>query len=242
MNLQADLSAKTALVTGAGKGLGRAIAKALAVNGARVYAVARTEADLLALAAEQPGIVPLVGDVLTDEFITAVAALGPIDLLVNNAGSNQPEPMSAVEDETLDRLIDLNIRSVYRLSRTVSRSMPDGGSIIHMSSQMAHVGAANRTVYCMTKAALEGLCKAMAVELGPRGIRVNTLCPTFVLTEMTRGFFDNPEFAATVDRMIAVPGLPTPEHVAAGALYLCSDAAAYVTGTALKVDGGWTAA
>lgn len=242
MNLRADLTGKTALVTGAGKGLGRAIAKTLAANGARVHAVARTASDLDTLAAEQAGIVPMVGDVLSDDFFADVAALGPVDLLVNNAGSNQPEPMIEVTDATLDRLIDLNIRSVYRLSRTVARAMPNGGAIIHMSSQMAHVGAANRTVYCMTKAALEGLCRSMAVELGPRAIRVNTICPTFVLTPMTEGFFQNPDFADTVARMIQVPGLPDPQQVADGVLYLCSDAAAYVTGTALKVDGGWTAA
>ena len=119
--------------------------------------------------------------------------------------------------------------------------MDDGGSVIHMSSQMAHVGSPGRTVYCMTKAALEGLTRAMAVELGPRRIRTNTLCPTFVLTPMTESFFENPEFAAMVEQMIPMPGLPTPQDIADAAVYLASDESRYVTGSALRIDGGWTA-
>ena len=106
---------------------------------------------------------------------------------------------------------------------------------------MAHVGSPGRTVYCMTKAALEGLTRAMAVELGPRSIRTNTLCPTFVLTPMTESFFENPEFAAMVEQMIPMPGLPTPQDIADAAVYLASDESRYVTGSALRIDGGWTA-
>ena len=236
------LAGKQALVTGAGKGLGRAIALSMANAGARVYALARTDSDLQSLAQEQGNIVPVVGDVLSDDALQAVRALGPLDILMNNAGTNQPEPIGEVSDDTLDRLIDLNVKSVFRLTRTVLEQMNDGGSIIHMSSQMAHVGSPGRTVYCMTKAALEGLTRAMAVELGPRGIRTNTLCPTFVMTPMTESFFENPEFAAMVERMIPLPGLPSPEDIGAAAVYLASDASRYVTGSALKIDGGWTAA
>ena len=236
------LAGKQALVTGAGKGLGRAIAMSMANAGARVYALARTDSDLQSLAQEHGNIVPVVGDVLSDDALQAVRALGPLDILMNNAGTNQPEPIGEVSDDTLDRLIDLNVKSVFRLTRTVLEQMNDGGSIIHMSSQMAHVGSPGRTVYCMTKAALEGLTRAMAVELGPRGIRTNTLCPTFVMTPMTESFFENPEFAAMVERMIPLPGLPSPEDIGAAAVYLASDASRYVTGSALKIDGGWTAA
>ena len=236
------LAGKQALVTGAGKGLGRAIALSMANAGARVYALARTDSDLQSLAQEHGNIVPVVGDVLSDDALQAVRAMGPLDILMNNAGTNQPEPIGEVSDDTLDRLIDLNVKSVFRLTRTVLEQMNDGGSIIHMSSQMAHVGSPGRTVYCMTKAALEGLTRAMAVELGPRGIRTNTLCPTFVMTPMTESFFENPEFAAMVERMIPLPGLPSPEDIGAAAVYLASDASRYVTGSALKIDGGWTAA
>lgn len=235
------LAGKKALVTGAGKGLGRSIALKMAQSGAQVYAMARTAGDLESLASEHANIQPLVADVLTDDALCQIKALGPLDILMNNAGTNQPEPMVEVADETLDRVMDLNVRSVYRVTRTVVEQMNDGGSIIHMSSQMAHVGSPGRTVYCMTKAALEGLTRAMAVELGPRGIRTNTLCPTFVLTPLTQGFFENPEFAEMVERMIPLPGLPSPEDIAAAALYLASDESRYVTGSALKIDGGWTA-
>ncbi|MGB0965941.1 MAG: SDR family NAD(P)-dependent oxidoreductase, partial [Litorivicinus sp.] len=206
------------------------------------YAMARTASDLDSLAAENSNIVPLVADVLSDSALSQIEALGSLDILMNNAGTNQPEPMVDVLDETLDRVMDLNVRSVFRVTRTVLAQMNDGGSIIHMSSQMAHVGSPNRTVYCMTKAALEGLTRAMAVELGPRGIRTNTLCPTFVMTPLTEGFFKNPEFAAMVERMIPLPGLPSPEDIAAAAVYLACDESRYVTGSALKIDGGWTAA
>ena len=235
------LIGKTALVTGAGKGLGRAIALAYANEGAVVYAMARTESDLASLAQEHSGIRPLVADVLSDKALEQIQALGALDILMNNAGTNQPEPMVEVSDEALDRVMDLNVRSVFRVTREVLKQMRDGGSVIHMSSQMAHVGSSGRTVYCMTKAALEGLTRAMAVELGPRGIRTNTLCPTFVMTPMTEAFFKNPEFAEMVERMIPLPGLPSPEDIAAAAVYLACNDSRYVTGSALKIDGGWTA-
>ncbi len=235
------LIGKTALVTGAGKGLGRAIALAYANEGAVVYAMARTESDLASLAHEHAGIRPLVADVLSDKALEQIQALGPLDILMNNAGTNQPEPMVEVSDDALDRVMELNVRSVFRVTREVVKQMRDGGSVIHMSSQMAHVGSPGRTVYCMTKAALEGLTRAMAVELGPRGIRTNTLCPTFVMTPLTEGFFKNPEFAEMVERMIPLPGLPSPEDIAAAAVYLACNDSRYVTGSALKIDGGWTA-
>ena len=165
----AGLEGKIALVTGAGRGIGRASALALAQCGAEVIAVARTQADLEALAASTSRISIWCEDVTSDGFFRRLEALDQLDILVNNAGMNRPLPIEQVDIETLDRMIALNIRAVYRTSQSAVRVMQrrgSGGSIIQMSSQMGHVGASRRTVYCMTKHALEGLTKAMAVELG----------------------------------------------------------------------------
>ena len=135
----------------------------------------------------------------------------------------------------------MNLRAAYRITRSVLKVMPDGGNIINMSSQMGHVGASNRTVYCMTKHGLEGLTKALAVELAPRKIRVNALAPTFVETPMTKPMFENPEFSAYVNANIPLGQLAQAEDVAAAASYLASDAAIMVTGHSLVIDGGWTA-
>jgi NAD(P)-dependent dehydrogenase (short-subunit alcohol dehydrogenase family) len=239
------ISGKTALVTGAGRGLGRAIALALSDAGAEVIAVARTASDLDALAAEASGrIVPLVADVLADEFPARIEALDPLDIVVNNAGGNRPKLMVDVDDETLDMLIDLNIRSVYRAARAAARAMTRngrGGVIINMSSQMGHVGSPRRTVYCMSKHAVEGLTKAMAVELAPQGIRCVTIAPTFVMTPMTAPMFEDPEFRRFVMDSLPLGKLPSPEDIAAGVVFLASDDARFITGDSLRVDGGWTA-
>jgi len=186
------LDGRTAVVTGAGRGLGRACALALARSGARVLAVARTATDLAALAAEADGIEPWVADVTDDAFLARLESLPALDVLVNNAGTNTPQPFVDVEDAVLDRMLDLNVRAAFRASRAAARAMlrtGRGGSIIHMTSQMGHVGSPRRTVYCMTKHALEGLTKAMAVELAPQAIRVNSVAPTFVETDLTRPMF-----------------------------------------------------
>ncbi|MDJ0656434.1 MAG: SDR family oxidoreductase [Xanthomonadales bacterium] len=240
-----SLSGKTALVTGAGRGLGKACVQSLAGAGARVIAVARTADDLSRLANDCPGVEPLTADVLDEDFYRQVEALDRLDILVNNAGTNRPQPFTEVDSEALSTVIELNVTAMFRTAQSAVRVMlrnHRGGSVIHMSSQMGHVGSPNRSVYCMTKHAVEGLTKAMAVELADRNIRVNAVAPTFIETSMTRPMLDDPGFRGFVERMIPMGKVGQPEDVADAVLYLASDASAMVTGTSLKVDGGWTAA
>ncbi|MEL6789794.1 MAG: SDR family oxidoreductase, partial [Pseudomonadota bacterium] len=218
-----SLTGKTALVTGAGRGLGRAIAVALHGAGAEVIAVARTQADLDQLAGVLGArLTPLVGDVTKDAFIDAVAGQAQLDILVNNAGANRPEPFQDVSRENLDFILDLNVRSMFLTAQAAAAVMTkgDGGAIIHMSSQMGHVGSPNRSVYCMTKHAIEGLTKAMAVELAPKNIRVNSVAPTFVETPMTKPMLENPDFKAFVEQMIPMQRIGQPADVANAVLYL----------------------
>lgn len=236
------LAGKRALVTGASKGLGRAICHALVGEGAHVTGIARPSTELGSLSAELGGAFePWPYDVTGEEVLARIAAAPAFDLLVNNAGTNRPQPFAEVTDEALDLMLDLNVRSAFRIARATARKMERGASIIHMTSQMGHVGSPGRTVYCMTKHALEGLSKAMAVELAPAGIRVNCIAPTFVKTPLTESFFADPAFAAFVDRMIPMGELATPDHIAAAVVYLASPAAAMITGHSLVIDGGWTA-
>jgi len=238
------IEGKVALVTGAGRGLGRACTLALSEAGARVIAVARTGEALKRLAADASGpIETWVEDVTGDALLRRIEALERLDVLVNNAGSNRPQPFLEVTDDALDGLLELNVRAAYRVARSAARVMARAGqgSIIHMSSQMGHVGSPLRSVYCMTKHAIEGLSKAMAVELAPLGIRVNTVAPTFVDTPMTRPYFENRAFSEFVMSMIPAKRLGTLEEVAAAVLYLASPASGIVTGTSLRLDGGWTA-
>ena len=233
-----------ALVTGASRGLGRACALALSGAGARIVAVSRTGAELAALADEAPGPVETwLEDVTGDALLERIEALDRLDVLVNNAGTNHPQPFLEVTDEVLDGMLDLNVRAAFRVARSAARVMmrSGGGSIVNMSSQMGHVGSPGRTVYCMTKHGIEGLTKAMAVELGPHGVRVNTVSPTFIETPLTRPFLEDPKFAEFVMGMIAMKRLGTVDEVAAAVLYLASPASGIVTGTSLRVDGGWTA-
>ena len=240
----AGLEGQIALVTGAGRGLGRACALALSTAGAEVIAVARTEAELRTLAEQADGRVQCwVGDVTNDEVLERIESLPRLDVLVNNVGGNKPMPFEETPDDVLDWLLDLNVRAAFRVARSATRVMlaQGCGSIIHMSSQMGHVGSPGRTVYCMTKHAMERLSKAMAVELAPKGIRVNTVAPTFIETPLGREMLAKPEFREFVMGMIPLGKLGQPEDVAAAVLYLASPASAVVTGTCLKVDGGWTA-
>ncbi|MFM8820077.1 MAG: SDR family NAD(P)-dependent oxidoreductase [Phenylobacterium sp.] len=233
---------RRALVTGASKGLGRSICRALANEGTHVMGVARSSRELDTLAAELGDRFeawPL--DVTGEEVLARIESGPALDILVNNAGANLPQPFTEVTDQALDHLISLNVRAAFRIARSATRRMGTGGSVIHMTSQMGHVGSPNRTVYCMTKHAIEGLSKAMAVELAPRGIRVNCVAPTFVRTPMTETMLEDPAFAEFVRRMIPIGRLATTDEVAAAVLYLASPAAAMVTGTTLIIDGGWTA-
>ena len=238
------IAGQVALVTGAGRGLGRACALALSGAGAKVIGVSRTEDELAGLAGEAPGPVEVwVEDATGDALLGRIEALDRLDVLVNNAGTNRPQPFLEVTDEALDGMLNLNVRAAFRIARSAARVMTrcGSGSIVNMSSQMGHVGSPRRTVYCMTKHGIEGLTKAMAVELGPHGIRVNTVSPTFIETPLTRPFLEDPKFAEFVMGMIAMKRLGTVDEVAAAVLYLASPASGIVTGTSLRVDGGWTA-
>jgi NAD(P)-dependent dehydrogenase (short-subunit alcohol dehydrogenase family) len=237
------------IVTGAGRGLGRGCALALADAGAEVVLVSRTQSDLESLAAEirrRGGKAqPLVCDILDARQITErIEALSRIDILVNNAGDNIPEPFVQVTEERLDRILNLNVRSSFLVAQAAARRMiagGRGGAIIQMSSQMGHVGAANRTVYCMTKHAAEGLTKAMAVELAPHRIRVNAIGPTFIVTPMTKPFFENQSFREDVLASIPLGRLGEIEDIMGAIVFLASPAAALITGASLTIDGGWTA-
>jgi NAD(P)-dependent dehydrogenase (short-subunit alcohol dehydrogenase family) len=172
-----------------------------------------------------------------------VAELPRLDALVVSAGGNIPEPLLDVTEEHLDSLLDLNVRSAFLTVQAAARRMVEAGAgaIVLLSSQMGHVGAAGRTVYCTTKHAVEGLTKAAAVELAAHGVRVNAVAPTFVDTPMTAPFLAAPGFKASVERRIPLGRLGRVEDVAAAVVYLVSDAASLVTGTSLRIDGGWTA-
>jgi NAD(P)-dependent dehydrogenase (short-subunit alcohol dehydrogenase family) len=243
------LDGRRALVTGAGRGIGRAAAAALAEAGAHVVITSRTAAELEALAGaiREAGAAaePLVLDV-ADVAATqaAIAAQPAFHVLVNNAGTNRPAPFLEVSVDDYDAVTGLNLRAAFFVAQGVVRKMVEQGikgSIVNVSSQMGHVGGENRTVYCAAKHALEGLTKAMAIDLAPHGIRVNTLCPTFVRTPMTQPFFANPEFHARTVARIPLGRVGDVEDLMGAILFLASDASALMTGTSLTVDGGWTA-
>ena len=238
------LDGQVALVTGAGKGIGRACAELLARAGADVIAVARTAKDLETLRQTVPGRIECwIEDVAGEDFIRRLEALERLDVLVNNVGTNRPQPFVEVDAEALELMLGLNVRTAFLVAQAAARIMlrHGKGSIIHMGSQMGHVGAVNRTVYCMTKHAIEGLSKAMAVELAPRGIRVNTVAPTFVETPMTRPMLADPTFQKDVVSRIPIGRLGHVDDVARTVLFLASSASGMITGDSVKVDGGWTA-
>ena len=243
------LDGRRALVTGAGRGIGLAAAAALAQAGAHVVLVARTAAEIEAVAAqirdEGGSAESLVLDV-TDLAAVRVAidAQPSFDVLVNNAGTNRPASFLDVTEQDYDAITTLNQRAAFFVAQAVARRMVqsgEGGSIIHVSSQMGHVGGARRTVYCMSKHGIEGLTKAMAIDLAPHRIRVNSIGPTFIDTPLTRPFWNDKEFHADVLRRIKLGRLGTVEDLMGAVVYLASDGAALVTGTSLLVDGGWTA-
>lgn len=240
-----DMNGLVAVVTGAGRGIGRACAVHLARAGAHVIAIARTQGDLDTLAGEAgAGFETWVADVQAPETVARIRALPRLDVLVNNAGTNKLQHVFDVDDDTLDMLLALNIRSAFKIAQAGAQAMADagaGGSIINISSQMGHVGAPKRAVYCMTKHAIEGLTKSMAVELAEKRIRVNTVAPTVVETSMTAPFFRDPAYREAAMAMIPMKMIAQPDDVAAAVVYLASPAARLVTGTSIRVDGGATA-
>jgi NAD(P)-dependent dehydrogenase (short-subunit alcohol dehydrogenase family) len=243
------LDGKTALVTGAGRGIGRAVALALAAAGAELVLVSRTKGQLdeVACEIEKDGgkARALSFDVADTAAVRgAFGGLDRLDILVNNAGLNRPQPFLEVDEPTLDLLLGLNVRAAFLVAQAAARLMvaQGGGVIINMSSQMGHVGSErDRTVYVMTKHAVEGLTKAMAVELAPKGVRVVSVAPTFVQTPLTKPFFDDPQTRKWIIDRIPLGRGGTVEEVAQAVVFLASPAASLVTGSSLLVDGGWTA-
>ena len=243
------LDDRRALVTGAGRGIGCAIAKDLATAGAHVTLCARSASEIERAVSEarDAGFAAdsMVMDVTDTKAVRQlIGSIGAFDILVNNAGTNRPMPQIEVTENDYDAIMDLNVRAAFFLTQAVTEKMIETGvkgSVINMSSQMGHVGAANRTVYCTSKWALEGFTKALAVELGPHGIRINTVCPTFIETPMTKSFFEDTEFKDAVLSEIVLGRLGKVEDIVGAVRFLASDASSLMTGSALMLDGGWTA-
>jgi NAD(P)-dependent dehydrogenase (short-subunit alcohol dehydrogenase family) len=243
------LDGKRALVTGAGRGIGLAAAAAFAEAGAHVTLLARSRGEIEAGAAairERGGSADALAVDVTDlaAFEKAVQSAAPYDVFFNNAGTNRPQPFVEVSVGNFDTIMGLNVRAAFFAAQTIARRLiatQKGGSIINMSSQMGHVGAAGRSVYCASKWALEGLTKAMAIELAEYGIRINTIGPTFIETPMTAPFFADPAFKERVLAKIKLGRLGTVEDLMGALVFLASDASALMTGSALVLDGGWTA-
>ncbi len=243
------LDGRRALVTGAGRGIGLACAAALAEAGAAVTLVARSVDEIGAAATairEAGGAAEALALDVMDPVATGAALAGrdPFDILVNNAGTNRPGPFVDVTVADFDAVMGLNLRAAFFVAQAVAARMVaggKGGSIIQMSSQMGHVGAVGRTIYCASKHAMEGLTKAMALELAPHGVRVNTIGPTFIETPLTRPFLQNQAFMASVLAKIKLGRLGQVEDLMGAVVFLASDASALMTGTSLVVDGGWTA-
>lgn len=244
-----NLTSKRALVTGAGRGIGLAAAAALAEQGAEVVLVARSEDEISqvanAICAQGGKATALVLDVTQVANNRAIIDdAGPFDILINNAGTNRPKPIWEVSEDDYNVVLDLNLKSAFFVTQAVANGMIKsgrGGSLIHMSSQMGHVGGPNRTLYCASKWALEGLSKSMALDLAPHGIRSNTIAPTFIETPLTKPYLADAEFRESVLSKIKLGRIGQVEDLMGAVQYLASDASALVTGTSLVVDGGWTA-
>jgi NAD(P)-dependent dehydrogenase (short-subunit alcohol dehydrogenase family) len=243
------LNGRRALVSGAGRGIGRAAAAALAEYGATVTLIARSKAEISAVADE---IIQAGGSAEAIELdvtnLDAVRTLfsehSAFHIVVNNAGTNRPKPMLDVSEDDYDAVLELNVKSAFFVAQAAARRMVDDevqGSLIHMGSQMGHVGGRNRSLYCASKWAIEGMNKALAIDLAPFGIRSNTISPTFIETPLTRPFFEDESFKEDVLTRIKLGRIGQVEDLMGAIVYLASDASSLVTGTSIIVDGGWTA-
>jgi NAD(P)-dependent dehydrogenase (short-subunit alcohol dehydrogenase family) len=243
------LDGRRALVTGAGRGIGLAAAAALAQAGAHVTLAARTAGEIetaaSAIAADGGSADTLCLDVMDPETVRAAfASREPFDILVNNAGTNRPASFTEVTVEDFDAVMGLNVRSAFFVAQAMARRLIAAhkpGSIIHMSSQMGQVGGARRSVYCASKHAIQGLTKAMAIDLAPHRIRVNAVCPTFIETPMTKSFFEAPAFLDDVLSKIKLGRVGQVEDLMGAIVLLAGDGSSMMTGSSVLIDGGWTA-
>ena len=245
-----NLKNKYALVTGAGKGLGRACSIALAEAGATVIALSRTKLDLDKLEKDikrvKGKIIKIQCDVMKyQDLRDKINKIKIIDILVNNAGTNIPEPFEKIKQTSMNYLVDLNLKAAFNVAQLVVKKMlknkKRSGSIINMSSQMGHVGMIGRNIYNMTKFGIEGLTKGMGVELAKKNIRVNSVAPTFVETPMVKKFFKNNKFKKLVLGKIPMGRVATESDIATTVCFLASSASSMITGTSIIIDGGWTA-
>ena len=241
---------KNVLITGAGKGLGRATAIAMAEAGAHVFAISRTDSDLHRLEKIikkiKGKITKINCDVTNYEQLNFfLNRIKKIDVLVNNAGTNIPELFLNVKQKSLDKLINLNLKAAFNVAQLVAKKMLKNkiknGAIVHLSSQLGHVSMEGRSVYSMTKFGIEGLTRGMALELAKSGIRVNAVCPTYVETPLVKKVFKNKKFKKLVISKIPIGKIATESDIANAICFLASSSAAMITGTSLLVDGGWTA-
>ena len=248
-----NLKNKTALVTGAGKGLGRACAIALAEAGANLIIISRTKKDLDEVSRVIKKLKSKCKSYVCDitnynEIKEIINKQSKIDILVNNAGNNIPEHFTKVKTKDMEYLVKINTIATFNLAQLCTLKMIKsknrkkiGGAIVNMSSQMGHVGGPIRSVYNMNKWGLEGLTKGMSLDLAKYNIRVNTICPTFVVTPMTKKFLKNKKFKKETLSNIPLGRFAELSEIASSVVFLVSDAASMITGTSLLVDGGWTA-
>jgi len=250
---KSEVKGKTALVTGAGKGIGKASAIALAEAGADLIILSRTKNDLEKVKKQiiklKRKCVVYDCDVSNFEELRSIFNKIPkLDILVNNAGTNRPEYFTKIDKEDMDYVVDLNLKAAFHVAQMASKLMIKaknrksiGGSIINISSQLGKVGAPKRSIYNMTKFGIEGLTRGMALDLAKDNIRVNTVCPTFVETPMVKKFFKDKKFKTQMINNIPLGRLATESDIATAVVYLASNASSMITGSSLMIDGGWTA-